>query len=168
MTLSAPPRILSYDFNFNLPKSVSIVYEYTQDQRILNVFRMSMGETMEELEQEAATRVRAGGRDSNRTTGNLVWAEFIHFTARPEDGTPDPHLHGHCFVFNATFDPVEQKWKAGQFGDIIQNASYYRRAAFFHGPWRKKTAKREAVANTCQSARRVPWLRDNHSRHPTQ
>ena len=89
-----------------------------------------MRETMEELERDAATRVRAGGRDSNRTTGNLVWAEFIHFTARPEDGTPDPHLHGHCFVFNATFDPVEQKWKAGQFGDIIQNASYYQAA--FH------------------------------------
>jgi len=123
-------RRVGYDFNFNLPKSVSIVYEYTQDQHILDAFRESMRETMEELEHEAATRVRAGGRDCNRKTGNLVWAEFIHFTARPEDGTPDPHLHGHCFVFNATFDPVEKKWKAGQFGDIIQEASYYQAA--FH------------------------------------
>ena len=31
-------RRVGYDFNFNLPKSVSIVYEYTQDQRILNCF----------------------------------------------------------------------------------------------------------------------------------
>jgi len=82
-------RRVGYDFNFNLPKSVSIVYEYTQDKRILNCFRTSMRETMEELEHEAATRVRAGGRDSNRTTGNLVWAEFVHFTARPEDGTSE-------------------------------------------------------------------------------
>jgi conjugative relaxase-like TrwC/TraI family protein len=76
-------RRVGYDFNFNLPKSVSIVYEYTQDKRILNCFRMSMRETMEELEQEAATRVRAGGRDSNRTTGKPCTLLASHHGTRP-------------------------------------------------------------------------------------
>jgi conjugative relaxase-like TrwC/TraI family protein len=64
------------------------------------------------------------------TVGNLCWAEFIHFTARPVDGTPDPQLHAHCFTFNAVNDDVEQKWKAGQFGDIKRDAPYFE--ACFH------------------------------------
>ena len=45
-----------------------------------------------------------GGKNENRRTGNMAWGEFIHFTSRPVDGVPDPHLHAHCFVFNTTFD----------------------------------------------------------------
>ena len=35
---------------------------------------------------------------------------FQHETSR----ALDPHLHSHCILFNATFDPVEKKWKALQ------------------------------------------------------
>lgn len=121
-------RRVGYDFNFNAPKSVTLAYEWTKDERILKVFRESVRETMEELELEAAARVRTGGRNEDRTTGNLTWAEFIHFTARPVDGIPDPHLHAHCFAFNATFDDQEDKWKAAQFGNIKFDASYYEAA----------------------------------------
>jgi len=121
-------RTVGYDHNFNCPKSVSLVYAWTKDERIIKAFRQAVRDTMEEIELAAAARQRAGlekGADKNRTTGNLVWAEFIHLTARPERGFPDPHLHAHCFVPNVTFDPVEKKWKALQMYDIHREANYY-------------------------------------------
>lgn len=123
-------RRVGYDFNFHCPKSVSLLYGLTQDERILQAFRESVDATMEDIEAESKARVRRGGKNEDRLTGNLVWGEFIHFTARPEDGVPDPHLHAHCFVFNGTFDRQEDRWKAAQFGDIKRDAPYFE--AVFH------------------------------------
>ncbi len=123
-------RRIGYDFNFHCPKSVSLLYGLTQDERILEAFRESVAATMEDIEAESKTRVRSDGRNEDRVTGNLVWGEFLHFTARPEEGVPDPHLHAHCFVFNATFDSEESRWKAGQFGDLKRDAPYFE--AVFH------------------------------------
>src|SRR5208283_4441570 len=61
-------------------------------------------------------------------TGNMVWADFLHFTARPVDGVPDPHLHMHCYAMNLTYDDVEERWKAGQFGDLKRDAPYWEAA----------------------------------------
>jgi len=121
-------RRVGYDFTFSVPKSVSVLYEFSGDERILDAFRQSVEETMEQLESEMKTRVRADGRDEDRVTGNMAWAEFIHFTSRPVDGVPDPHLHAHCFAFNTTYDAEEGRWKAGQFGDIKRDATYYEAA----------------------------------------
>ena len=123
-------RRIGYDFNFHCPKSVSLLYGLTQDPRILTAFHESVDATMREMETEAKARVRKAGRNEDRVTGNLVWGEFVHFTARPEDGAPDPHLHAHCFAFNATFDAEEDRWKAGQFGDLKRDAPYFE--AVFH------------------------------------
>jgi conjugative relaxase-like TrwC/TraI family protein len=116
------------DLSFSVPKSVSVLYELTGDERIRDAFRDSVQETMRELEAEAKTRVRRGGADSNRTTGNLVWATFYHSTSRPEDGVPDPQLHAHCFTFNSTWDPEEKQWKAAQFQDLRRDAPYWEAA----------------------------------------
>lgn len=120
-------RRVGYDFTFDCPKSVSLVYAHTQDEDILSAFRESVHETMQDVEKDMQTRVRRGGKNEDRTTGNMVWAEFVHFTARPisEKSIPDPQLHSHCFVFNATHDSEENKWKAGQFGAIKRDAPYY-------------------------------------------
>ena len=123
-------RTVGYDFNFHVPKGVSLAYALTQDEQILDAFRTSVRETMDELEADMKTRVRRGGKDSERTTGNIAYAEFIHFTARPVEGIPDPHLHAHCFVFNSTFDDREDRWKAGQFREIKRDAPYFE-AAFY-------------------------------------
>jgi len=120
-------RRSGYDFNFHVPKPVTLAYQWGDD-RILPAFKKAMRETMEEIEREAATRIRMGGQDKDRPTGNLVWAEFVHHTARPVDGVPDPHLHGHCYVFNTTWDPVEERWKAAQFGDLKRDAGYFQAA----------------------------------------
>lgn len=122
-------RVLT-DFTFDAPKSVSLAYELGGDERILNAFRDSVGETMTEIERETQTRVRKGGADENRATGNMVWSENIHRTTRPVDGVPDPQLHCHATVFNATWDSAENRWKAIQLGDIVRDKGYYQAA--FH------------------------------------
>lgn len=125
-------RTVAYDLTFQVPKGVSLVHAIGGDDRVLDVFREAVNETMLEIEAQAATRVRKDGVYDDRTTGNLAWAEFVHMTARPSVTTrgPDPHLHAHCFVFNATFDDEEDAWKAGQFRDIVRDAPYYQ-AAFY-------------------------------------
>ena len=127
-------RRCGYDVSWHTPKSVSILYEWTLDPDILAAFRAAVDAAMVELEKEARTRVRRGQDrvhgDESRVTGNLVWATFVHRTTRPVDGTPDPHLHAHCFVFNGTHDPVEVRWKAADLSVIKAQGRYFE--ALFH------------------------------------
>jgi conjugative relaxase-like TrwC/TraI family protein len=125
-------RTVGYDFNFHVPKSVSLLYATTRDERILDAFRDAVDGTMHDMEAEMATRVRKSGKNENRITGNMAWGEFVHFTSRPVDGVPDPHLHAHCFVFNTTFDDQEQAWKAGQFRELNRDAPYFEAAFHSH------------------------------------
>lgn len=120
-----------YDFTFDVPKSVSVLHALCGDKRILEAFHQSVGEIMAEIEKEMHVRVRTGGADHDRLSGNLVAAPFTHFTARPVNGWSDPHLHRHVFVLNMTRDPVEEKWKAGQFGRIKEKGAYFQ--ALYHG-----------------------------------
>lgn len=131
-------RTVGYDINFHAPKSLSLLYGLTRDDRLLAAFRNAVRETMAELEADVKTRVRGGGRNGERPTGNLVYAEFVHLTARPVGGVPDPHLHAHCFTFNATFDAEEDRWKAGQFREVARDAPYHEAA--FHARLSKAVA----------------------------
>ncbi len=123
-------RRVGYDFNFHVPKSVSVLYSVTKDDRILDAFRESVADTMREIETEAQTRVRKAGKNEKRVSGNIIYGEFVHLTSRPVDGVPDPHLHAHCFVFNATRDSKEKAWKAIDISDFKRDAPYFE--ARFH------------------------------------
>jgi conjugative relaxase-like TrwC/TraI family protein len=126
-------RRVGYDFTFNAPKSVSILYglgDMTMRRTIRTAFETAIVQTMFEIEQSMYTRVRKGGQNTERLTGNMVWGRFTHDTSRPIDGIPDPHLHTHVYAFNATFDQIENRWKAGEFAPIKQDAPYYE--AVFH------------------------------------
>lgn len=126
-------RTTGYDINFHCPKSVSLAHVLSKDDHILRAFQDAVQETMQEIEADSKTRVRKKGVYTNRKTDELLWTEFIHQTARPAKGfeqEPDMHLHAHCYVFNATYDPVERKVKAGQFRDIKAAMPYYE--ARFH------------------------------------
>ncbi|MCA9063754.1 MAG: relaxase domain-containing protein [Planctomycetaceae bacterium] len=124
-------RTVGYDFNWHVPKGVSLAYALGDDRRIEAVFERCVNETMLEMERETKTRVRTDGQQNDRTTGNLAWGQFTHFTTRPDDkGDVDPHLHIHLFTFNATFDQQEGKFKAVQFRDLKRDANYYE--ARFH------------------------------------
>jgi len=121
-------RTVGYDFTFSVPKSVSLLYALSGDQDILGAFRGAVDETMRDIESEIKTRVRRGGKDEDRVTGNMVTAEFIHTTSRPVEGVPDPQLHAHVFAFNATWDDEERRWKAGQFRELKRDAPYFQAA----------------------------------------
>lgn len=124
-------RTVGYDINFHAPKSVSILHALSNDDQLLEAFQDAVRQTMLDIEADAQTRVRKKDAQTNRPTGELLWADFIHQTARPVEGhTPDPHLHAHCFVFNATHDPEENQIKAVQFRDIKRDMPYYQ--ARFH------------------------------------
>lgn len=123
-------RRVGYDFTFNVPKGVSVLYAQTKDQRIVDAIRDTVDATMEDIEAEMHTRVRTGGRNEDRLTGNMVYGQYLHMTGRPVDGVPDPQLHAHCFVFNATWDEQESRWKAGQFAGIKKDAPFFE--AVFH------------------------------------
>lgn len=126
-------RTVGYDFTFNASKSVSLAYTFADEadkHAILDAFQQSIRETMTKIEQGMQARIRINSANDKRITGNIAYGAFTHFTTRPIDGVPDPHLHSHCFVFNATFDGEEQKWKAGHFLQVKQDAPYYE--AVFH------------------------------------
>jgi conjugative relaxase-like TrwC/TraI family protein len=131
-------RRVLYDFTFDAPKSVSLAYEVGGDDRVLEVFKESVNDTMREMEAAMMARVRTKGADEDRVTGNMVWAGFVHRTTRPIDGVPDPQMHCHATVFNATYDAEEDKWKAAQFSNLVRDKGYHQ--AEFHSRLAQKLA----------------------------
>lgn len=126
-------RLVAWDLNFHAPKSVSLLRALSKidDDHILNAFQESVRETMQEIEAGVRTRIRRNGAYDDREAGELVFAEFIHETARPTAGHhPDPHLHAHCFAFNATWDDQEKRIKAAKWRDIKIDCPFYE--AKFH------------------------------------
>ena len=123
-------RTVGYDMTFSAPKSISILHGVYDDDRILASFQKAVRETMRHIEADAMVRVRRNGQVEDRVTGNLVWAEFTHLTSRPVDGLSDPNLHIHAYSFNTSHDSGEDRFKAGKFLRIKQNAPYYQ--AIFH------------------------------------
>lgn len=112
-------RRVFHDFTISPPKSVSIV-ALCEDKRIVELHDRAVRLAMSELEKFSGTRVRKGGSQGTRSTGNVVAARFRHETSRELD----PHLHTHCVVFNATFDAAEGRWKA------LQTEGMYRAQKF--------------------------------------
>ena len=128
---SAQNRTVGYDINFHCPKSVSVLYALTGNKAVMQAFRGAVNDTMLDIEQDSQTRVRKGGVSEDRDTGELLWADFVHLTARPVKGfAPDPHLHAHCYTFNLTWDAAEQRIKAAKFKNIKRDMPYYQ--ALFH------------------------------------
>jgi len=124
---STANRRIFYDFTFSPPKSVSIAALLGKDKRIFEAHARAVRSALGEFEAFAATRVRAAGAHSDRLTCNFVTALFTHDTSR----TLDPHLHTHCIVFNATFDAVENRWKALQNYELLR-ARKFAENAYYH------------------------------------
>jgi conjugative relaxase-like TrwC/TraI family protein len=116
-----------WDFTYSGPKSFAAVWARTGDERLLDALRASIVETIAaDVEPEMKTRLRRGGQDKDVLTGNLVGSLFLHDTTRPleEDKKPDPHPHGHAFLFNKTWANHENRWQAAQLGDLYVDRPY--------------------------------------------
>ena len=124
---TAANRRIFYDFTFSPPKSVSLAALVADDQRIVEAHHRAIQIALCEFESFAATRVRKSNADSSRFTRNVVAGLFTHDTSR----ALDPHLHTHCIVFNATFDPAEQRWKALQNYEMLRVRKYVE-AVYYH------------------------------------
>lgn len=118
-------RRVGYDFTLDACKSVSLLYGLTGDDAILDAFRQAAGEVMEHMEHGVNVRVRKRRQFGERRVGNMAWAEFIHFTARPVKGVIDPHLHGHYFVPNVCWDHAEHMWKAIDVASVKEGAPHW-------------------------------------------
>jgi conjugative relaxase-like TrwC/TraI family protein len=120
-------RRIFYDFTFSPPKSVSIQSLIADDKRLLDAHSRAVRVAVNELQNYAGTQVHHGMNKSERLTGNIVCAMFQHDTSR----ALDPHLHTHCVMFNATFDEIENRWKALSNYEMLQ-ARKFAENVYYH------------------------------------
>ncbi len=110
------------DLTFSVPKSVSLAWAINEDERLIDALREAVRETMTKyVEPLMQRRVRHGEHHSSEqksTTGELIYADFLHKTSRPVDGKADPHLHIHAFVINWTHQ--NGKHYAAQMEEIVR------------------------------------------------
>ena len=123
---------------FSPPKSFTIMAELSGDNRLYPAFVKSVEATMKYAEQDAMRRVRDGGQNHDKYTGNLVYAIFPQKLSRPTKrlisttaltpvwmAVPDPQDHAHVLVANATRDPDSGKWYALQADQLLRNQHHY-------------------------------------------
>lgn len=107
-------RLAATDITANVPKPVSILIEVMEAEGVKEALWEANSHVMQKTEKEAMTRVRKGGKQTNRKTGNIAFSSFYHPGTRPakDDNLPDPHAHIHNYVYNVTWDKAERQWKA--------------------------------------------------------
>ena len=125
VTKEVSNRRAGYDFTFSVPKSVSLYLAVNDDKVVEELINEALDETMAEIEARMETKVRKGYQQENRVSPNMVYAKFVHSETRPIDGIPDPHYHIHVFAMNATFDEVEQQWKALETGNTVADRIFF-------------------------------------------
>ncbi|MEM8669448.1 MAG: MobF family relaxase [Planctomycetota bacterium] len=117
-------RRVGTDLTFSAPKSVSLLWAVTEDNEILEAVQKSAHQTLADLEQDAQTRINhRRGHMSLAKTRNIVGASWLHTTSRPVDGYPDPNLHVHSFVINAT--KAKDRWTAVDLSAVVRDSGYY-------------------------------------------
>ena len=139
-------RRLCYFGQISAPKDVSIAYLVGGDERIGAWWAESVRDALKEIEAVTSTRVRRGGADEDRVTGNMVASVVTHEASR----ALDPQLHTHVCIMNVTFDPVEQRWKG------VQPSLYYRHNSFFREVCHAKlSARMQEAGYELESSRRL-------------
>jgi conjugative relaxase-like TrwC/TraI family protein len=121
-------RLAGWDVNVHCPKGVTVVIEQG-DERVRDALWEATRETIADLERFATTRVRKGGEQADRRTGNLVGYAVEHAETRPakEDRMADPHRHIHVVLMNVTYDRTEKEWKAVKMRPVIELRKYFDR-----------------------------------------
>lgn len=79
-------RRVCYFGQISAPKDVSIAYLVGGDERIAGWWNEAVEETLQEIEQATATRVRQGGVMDDRETGNMVLLRSNHKPGKLQNG----------------------------------------------------------------------------------
>lgn len=126
-----------WDIVFSCPKSISLAAGPGGDERIPELQREAVIETLREMEKHLA------GKDGHRghPTGRMAAALFQHDCARPdrETGYAAPDLHDHVFVMNMTKDETG-KYRAVEIDSLYRVRDF---ATQLH--WSKIVEKMEAI-----------------------
>ncbi len=140
-------RRSGYEFTFNAPKSASVIYALTKDKAIVKAHRLGVDAAMAAIEADTQTQSNAFGQKFYETTGNLIRADFEHFTSRPvqdknskDQLVPDCHLHTHSFVPNITYADKRNRYQAIEIGNKIWTLSPYYEA-LYHSVFSKELEK---------------------------
>ena len=125
-------RRAANDITISAPKDFSLIYLAEKDERgsgsgcCRRSWKAATG-SWAKWRRTPLSRVRIGGADADRKTGNWAYAGFLQFDSRPDEKTelPTIQIHRHHTVFNLTRDPVEQRFKALQLGLVKGNADFW-------------------------------------------
>jgi len=122
-----------YDCTFSSCKSASIALAITGDQDILKAHQRAVKDAMIALETDLQTQMGTGKYKHYETTGQGVWAEFVHEFSRPLKKEingktayiPDPQLHSHCTLINATYHEEQKRFRAVEMSNVKRMAPFY-------------------------------------------
>jgi conjugative relaxase-like TrwC/TraI family protein len=144
--INSPKARIGLDFTFTAPKSISVTYALTNDERLLIAFKQAVQVTLEHMERFTKHRLKYDPRGT--ITSNMLSACFVHRTTRPtvQTGKPDPHLHVHCFIINATYNNQIKEWRALDYKPLKTHAPEFE--SLFH---------KELASNIADIGYRIEW-----------
>ena len=97
-------RRAGFDFTFNAPKSVSVLFSQVGDEhrQVIQEAQAAAVRAALRYVEEKAVHIRLGRNGAEVSKASLVAALFEHSTARlvPGETVPDPHLHTHAVIAN--------------------------------------------------------------------
>jgi conjugative relaxase-like TrwC/TraI family protein len=100
--------VAGFDATFSAPKSLSVLWALTQDDRLLAAHDTAVRAALKHLERYGSTtRVRRGGRLLHPDSQGLTMAMFRQTTSRSDD----PQLHTHV-VISAKVQTDDGRWLA--------------------------------------------------------
>jgi conjugative relaxase-like TrwC/TraI family protein len=100
--------VAGFDATFSAPKSVSVWWALTGDDRLLEAHDAAVAATLGHLERfGSTTRIRVDGRRLHPDTGGLMAAVFRQSTSRDDD----PQIHTHA-VISAKVQTDDGRWYA--------------------------------------------------------
>lgn len=122
-------RLAGWDLTASIPKGVSIALE-RGDTRIHEALWEANREAISEIETLVTTRIRKGGANDEKVTGNAIFFSFEHPETRPakSDNMPDPDRHIHNVMCNITWAADEEQWKAIRFRPIMDTRRLFDRS----------------------------------------
>ena len=100
--------VAGFDATFSAPKSLSVWWALTGDQRLLEAHDVAVAAALAHLERfGSTTRIRSNGGRLHPDTGGLTMATFRQTTSRADD----PQIHTHA-VISAKVQTPDRRWYA--------------------------------------------------------